>query len=363
MKSFQLAELLTSVATGLPAFGHYPVHETGDVVFCLAEDPGDMMRVRIPALWAKRGLKPRDDHYLTLPDGSRSPGRFYLIDRCPKVAATGDMQNLVRRLRDLGIKPKMIGVDTAAKALTGLDQDDAMPVGLLITGAEQWRAEFGCAVWICHHPRKGDPHDPRGSGAFTNDGDILIESLRTTGTFDVMLHWHKFKNGPKPTDQYLRGTIVEFEDEEGEKLSAPVFDHVEAHKGGQPGGNFDPRKSEATALRAMVLDALRTIAERYVRLGKDVPIYATVKDVARLTVGPGPELPKGRRETEEDLERRLDNEIQKVRRGVTGRSDRGSKAGILSDLVDLDQRGVPIEPYQFLVAKALPDTDADRGGD
>ena len=187
VKTFFTLDLLGSVATGIPAFGKFEVFAPGDVVFFCDEDPDDVMTVRWPAWCKARGIK---DPYS---NPFARPGRLIVIPRCPLVANPEEVENAIKRIRDLGVHPKLIAIDTAAKAMGGMDQDNACDAGILVAAMTRFRREFGNAGWITHHPKKSDPSDMRGSGALTNDTDIVWQSIRSGQTLAVKLECMKMK--------------------------------------------------------------------------------------------------------------------------------------------------------------------------
>jgi hypothetical protein len=80
-----------------------------------------------------------------------------------------------------------------------MDQDNARDAGILVAAMTRFRREFGNANWMTHHPKKSDPNDMRGSGALTNDVDIVWQSIRSGQTLAVKLECMKMKSGPKPS--------------------------------------------------------------------------------------------------------------------------------------------------------------------
>lgn len=225
MKTFQTLDLLASIAFGIPAFGKYEVFAPGDVVFFCDEDPDDLMKVRWPAWCKARGVK---DPFA---NPSPGPGRFAVIPRCPLIANPYDIPGAIKCIRDRKLQPKVIAIDTWAKAMVGMNQDSATDTGLLFQAMGQLRREFGCATWLTHHPKKAEATEMRGSGAQTNDGDVVWLASRTGDTLAVQWINMKMKSAPRPAPLHFAGTLHAVDglvDQHGRQITAPVFDAVDA---------------------------------------------------------------------------------------------------------------------------------------
>ncbi len=329
VKTFFALELLGSVATGIPAFGKFKVFQSGDVVFFCDEDPDDVMTVRWPAWCKARGI---EDPYS---NPFAHPGRFLVIARCPQVSNPAEIENAIKCIRNRGVHPKLIAIDTTAKAMGGMDQDKARDAGILVAATTRFRREFGCATWLTHHPKKSDPGDMRGSGALTNDVDIVWQSIRSGQTLAVKLECTKMKSAPKPPPLHFQGRLYSVDglfDQNGQQITAPVFDYVAAPLERAPLG---PLKAEQQAIKEQVLAALRE--------GDNLnALPLTAQTVAEHI------NPRTSNESGDDRERRVASDVRKIQRHVSG--SRG-KLGCLSDLVELDTRGQPISPFRFI----LPD--------
>jgi len=339
VKTFFALDLLGSVATGIRAFGKFEVFLTGDVVFFCDEDPDDVMTVRWPAWCKARGI---DDPYS---DPFAKTGHLAIIPRCPLVSNPAEVENAIKRIRDKGFHPKLIAIDTAAKAMGGMDQDNARDAGILIAAMTRFRREFGCATWLTHHPKKSDPSDMRGSGALTNDVDIVWQSIRSGQTLAVKLQCMKMKSAPKPSPLHFQGTLYAVDgvfDQNGQQVTAPAFDYVAASLDREP---LTPLKAEQQALREQVLTALR-------EGDKINALPLAVRSVAEHI------NPRQSMESVEDWERRIANDVRKIQRHVGGA--RG-KLGGLSDLVELDTRGQPISPFRFILPDRYRVADAEAG--
>lgn len=357
-KSFTTVEELTAIATGLDAFGHYPVYQTGDVVYFAAEDPSDLMAIRCPALWKARGLTVHaDGQHLILPNGSTSPGRFILVPKVPLVGK-GEYLKAIDEMVDEGIKPLAVCIDTAGKSCVAEDQNTDQVVGMLVYGAENMRDKFGCTVKILHHPSKGNPHQPKGSAAYSDDTDIVTESIRTAGTYDLVKRFHKRRSGGGlPPDQYFRGRLIGVEGEDGEPLrddrgnvvTCPVFDHVEAPSAKRDPGPIDPATAKWRALREMIHDAVLKIVNRYKGTR---PSYLGVDDVVREIV-----KWEHKKETPEAHDANPVRSLKKdINEGFHDTRGKDPKCGPLSDWARLDELGKPMKgrEYQFDVDKVLP---------
>ena len=327
-KTFIEMDALLSVASGLPFLAHFDVCRTGDAVLCLDENPDDAMRARFPAWCKARGIKDPDARPLILPDGSAAPGRFVIIPCVPLASEFGVATTLVKAIRDAGLKPAMIGIDTAAKSMRGLNQNDAKDWGLLFAIAGELRREFGCTVVIIHHSTKEDASDLRGSGAIYNDSDQVIlmngdkRTLRRTVVFDRM------KDAAAPASFDILGRVYETGvlDPQGKPIASLAFSHAGAPRAVKP-----PKFSEDDAVRTNVIEMLHHLTKS----SRDC--VATI----RLAMEIHPQQPD---EPSDEYQARL-----KLRCDAMGRATKDK--GVLRDLVRRTPQGDRFIPLQW----CLPD--------
>jgi hypothetical protein len=224
-KTFLAVDLAMSIAYGLPAFGHFAVQEPGDVVYCADEDYDDVTQVRAAAWGTAKGINVWLERPLR-PDNQTAPGRVFWIDRCPRIVAQTDVAKLINHLcgrTPAGVKPKLIIIDTKAKAMIGMNEDSAKDTGLLFHAMSELRRAFGCAVLLLAHPKKDEPGVLRGSSAQVNDGDGIWLAERNNDF--VTMTCVRWKAGPKPENFLLRSTAYDSGavHRDGSHIMAPVY--------------------------------------------------------------------------------------------------------------------------------------------
>jgi len=173
LKSFVALDIALAVASGLPAFGHFEVIRPGPVIYLAGEGSSGIAKLRRPAWKAAR------EHSGPLP--------FYLAkavpsvkDEASKTACFDAVHDLIRTRLD-GRQPALIVVDTMARAMAGLNENDAGDAGLYLGMAEAMEQEFGCAVLTVAHEGKDSGKSLRGSSAFPAGFDVVLR-VEAAGT-------------------------------------------------------------------------------------------------------------------------------------------------------------------------------------
>lgn len=157
-KTFFVLAAALSVAAGLDEFFGHKVNN-GQVVY-LAGEGHHGMRARIAA-WKQDNGGAKIDAWVS------SSG-------CDLNTPDGYMQ-VVDEIRALGIKPKLIVVDTLHRFLAG-DENKAQDAKTMLDACGGLIREFGCAVVLVHHTGVSDEaqHRARGSSAWRGALDIEI---------------------------------------------------------------------------------------------------------------------------------------------------------------------------------------------
>jgi len=136
-KSFIVLDMALSIATGEPFQGH-PV-KRGDVVYVAGEGSGGI-RNRIDA-WMRQ-------HDCALPD------TFHLLSEAVYLLQEGEVKELINAVDALPEKPKLVIVDTLARAIQGGDENSAKDMGSLISACDALRTTFGAHILLVHHENK-----------------------------------------------------------------------------------------------------------------------------------------------------------------------------------------------------------------
>lgn len=174
-KSFLGIDFATSVASGTPCLGRYPVERPGRSLVYLAEDSLVEVRARVAALCLHRGI---DLATLDL---------HVIAESALRLDQEGDRQGLwaeVERLR-----PLLLLLDPLVR-LHALDENNSRDVAGLLGFLRELQRAFDVSVLLVHHTSKGRHGRPgqalRGSGdlpAWLDVGAYLTwegERLRLT---------------------------------------------------------------------------------------------------------------------------------------------------------------------------------------
>lgn len=153
-KTFIALDVALSVAANLPVFGQLPVRRAGPVVYLSGEGHGGMKR-RIMA-WAQvRGISDIE----ALP--------FYYKADVPNTAAGVDeCLHYIDGIRAvLGCDPALVIIDTMARSMAGLNENDAGEVGLYLKMTETLRSSLKSPILTLAHSGKDEGRGIRGSNA------------------------------------------------------------------------------------------------------------------------------------------------------------------------------------------------------
>lgn len=176
-KSFVVLATALGIAIGRDVgqiWGREP--KRGPAVYVSIEDPEQVLRER---LWAMRRLLD--------PTGSESAiGQLHVLSCAGQGRALASLDGArlsttpwFGALRDwvIGVRPRLLVLDTLNRLLGGASENDASVVGWVLAQLEGLARDAGCAVLLCHHVSKGaaagagaeDAHAARGSSVLTDN--------------------------------------------------------------------------------------------------------------------------------------------------------------------------------------------------
>ncbi len=196
LKTFLVLDILASTAAGVPAFNRFPTRQ-GATVLCAGEAPFAVARRRWPAFLKARSILSPD----SVP--------FAIVAAVPLVSDPDQVATLIAEMKAANHRPRIVAVDTVARAVGGMDENDARAAGLVIAAAESLRDAFGCAVLLIHHSGKDQARGARGSSALVAGVDAVFRVDRARDALAVTLHCEKMKDADEPADVHLRGEPVE----------------------------------------------------------------------------------------------------------------------------------------------------------
>lgn len=181
-KSFLALDVALTIASGVPGFQR-PASAAQAVVYAAGEGPRGISRLRAPA-WSLVHQPPETP-------------LFYLVPDVPWVSQPEMVPEFIKAVEDRGVKPKLVILDTAANAMTGMNENDARDAGLFIAAVEAIKRHFGCTVLVVHHSGKDGERGARGSSALMAGFDAVYEVKATEGTKAVALYCRKQKDADR----------------------------------------------------------------------------------------------------------------------------------------------------------------------
>ncbi len=212
-KSFGALDIGLAMASGQPAFGHFPVNRAGPVIYLAGEGLAGIETLRRPAWRSARGIEP--GHVLP----------FYTVERVPQAASPDDVAACLQTVRDAIAtgtieRPVLVIVDTMARAMAGLNENDAGDATLYLDLAEALKSEFGCTVLTIAHEGKDADRGLRGSSALSAGFDIIIKMDADIEDLTASVSSPKVKDGSPIEPFALRGREVHL----GDGRKSLVFD-------------------------------------------------------------------------------------------------------------------------------------------
>jgi len=162
-KSFVAIYLSQMIAAGKPAF-EKPTTQ-GTCLYIAGE--------------GQAGLKKRSDASRIVHDIEPSVP-LYFIKRSLNLSSTlEDMQELIKEIRELGIAPSLIVIDTLARNFVG-DENSSADMSQFISVIGELIAQLSCSVLVVHHAGKDESKGMRGSSALLGAVDAELECTRTS---------------------------------------------------------------------------------------------------------------------------------------------------------------------------------------
>jgi hypothetical protein len=181
-KTFIALDLALSIAADQPVFERLPVRKTGAVVYLSGEGHAGMKR-RIKAWRQARSISKE----------RRLP--FYYKAEVPSTAAgMEECKRYVDGIRkQLGGEPVLIVIDTMARSMSGLNENDAGDVGRYLALTEGLRSGLNCPVLTLAHSGKDETKGIRGSNASTAGFDAIwvAEMNEANRTVKISSKWLK----------------------------------------------------------------------------------------------------------------------------------------------------------------------------
>lgn len=183
-KSFVALDMALHMAYGQPFHGRETLPKR---VLYIAGEGASGFKKRIGA-WRK--------HY----DRAGAKGDFHMLATGINLVSKEAAQELIQAIRALPAPFDFIFVDTVARAMLGLEENDASAMGLFIQACDLIRATFPCGLAAVHHSGKDSSLGPRGSNALPAavDTDFFLERIEGTPIVTVTCRKQKDDEEPLP---------------------------------------------------------------------------------------------------------------------------------------------------------------------
>lgn len=168
-KSFILIDWLLCMASGRSWCGRKTAE--AKVAYILGEGKTSLLK-RVRAWMAHNELSEEEMKKLEQ--------NFKVSFQVPQLASKASTDNLLADIEREGFKPEVIAIDTFARSMVGLDENDAKDTGLWIESADRLR-QLGYAVVFVHHTKKSTEFGPiyRGSSAIIGAMDTAMTLERS----------------------------------------------------------------------------------------------------------------------------------------------------------------------------------------
>lgn len=167
-KTYAALDMSLTIASGLEGYGR-PACEPQEVFYVAGEAAKDV-QLRVKAWCLAKGV---DYRAVKL--------RIFPI-MPPLVVDPEKRDRFIKALIAFGKRPALIVLDTVAKAMRGLNENDAKDAGAFVDVVDGLKRVFDAAILAIHHSGK-DEDGPRGSIVFVADFDT-VHKVSREGTAD-----------------------------------------------------------------------------------------------------------------------------------------------------------------------------------
>lgn len=249
-KSFMAVHMAACIATGTPFFGHGV--QQGAVIYLAGEGQAGLARRR--AAWEAGTGVSLDGAPLFFSN---------MTARMLDAAHTAEIAEAVDEIvKEHGV-PRMVFVDTTAKAMVGGDENNTADMTRLLASAEAMQRRYpGCVIQLVHHTGVADPRRLRGSSALKGgvDTEFLMTKEDGVSAFENL----KMKDGPMaPTMYFTAEEIILGTTPKGKQFGSLTLRQVQ-----EPVKAKKVTKSMQLGIDTF-MDALRSIGND---LGAGVPV-------------------------------------------------------------------------------------------
>lgn len=171
-KSFLLLDWLLCMASGRKWLGRTTA--ACKVGYALGEGKSSLLK-RVQAWITYNDLSKEEI--------ARIEENFKITFEVPQLASKASTDNMLADLEAEGFKPEVIAVDTFARSMVGMDENDQKDTGLWVEQADRLR-QVGYGVIFLHHTKKNTENGTvyRGSTAIIGAMDTAMMLIRSENT-------------------------------------------------------------------------------------------------------------------------------------------------------------------------------------
>lgn len=183
-KSFVAISIGMSLAAGVPWLGHV-IRIAGDVIYICGEGKANI----------KKRMMAWNAHY----GRGISAIPFYVSSERVYFPEATSIAQVKRAIEALGIKPKLIIIDTFSRNFVGNENETQDMTGF-VRAIDDLKDRYGASVLIIHHTGHGEKDRARGSGALKGamDAEYLIDKTKTG---QIVFRCTKMKDAEEPRDK------------------------------------------------------------------------------------------------------------------------------------------------------------------
>jgi hypothetical protein len=194
-KSFLALDLSLILAAGIPGWSN-GAQDPMTVVYVAGEGARSIERQRRPAWRMAHGIS--------------EPLPFYTIDSVPMIVRPQEVIELIEAIKARSLKPKLLVIDTLARAMAGKNENDAKDTSEFIEAIDTIKRVLKCTVLVLHHTGKEEGRGMRGSSAIgaAVDTVLQVKSNREKRLVEVRVTRQKDADLPK-VPWTFRGDAVE----------------------------------------------------------------------------------------------------------------------------------------------------------
>ena len=217
-KSYFTLDMASSISTGVEFHGHKTIE--GQVVY-MAGEGARGIKARLMAWFKEKNIKPNRNLIIT--------------NRITDFSSKEDMIATINELKQMGINPKLIIIDTLARASGSLDENSTQDMNVFIKACDGLRQAFkGASILPVHHTGKGDKNSARGSSVLRAAMDVEIQV--DSADNGIVVTATKMKDGDpfETLGLAFKRINLGIKDEDGEELHSAILyksEEILANKG------------------------------------------------------------------------------------------------------------------------------------